>query len=46
MTVLAATGAGEFDTVVLVFGLLLMVGALLSGIARRSFLEQLEFLRR
>ena len=39
MTVLAATGAGEFDTVVLVFGLLLMVGALLSGIARRSFLS-------
>jgi len=39
VTVLAATGAGEFDTVVLVFGLLLMVGALLSGIARRSFLS-------
>ena len=36
---LAATGAGGFDTVVLVFGLLLMVGALLSGIARRSFLS-------
>lgn len=39
MTVLAATGAGGFDTVVLVFGVLLMVGALLSGIARRSFLS-------
>jgi NhaP-type Na+/H+ or K+/H+ antiporter len=37
--VLAATGAGGFDTVVLVFGTLLMVGALLSGIARRSFLS-------
>jgi NhaP-type Na+/H+ or K+/H+ antiporter len=39
VTVLAATGAGGFDTVVLVFGLLLMAGALLSGIARRSFLS-------
>ncbi len=39
MTVLAATEAGEFDTVVLVFGALLMTGALLSGIARRSFLS-------
>ena len=39
MTVLAATGAGGFDTVVLVFGVLLMVGALLSGIAHRSFLS-------
>jgi len=39
VTVLAATGAGGFDTVVLVFGVLLMVGALLSGIARRSFLS-------
>jgi NhaP-type Na+/H+ or K+/H+ antiporter len=39
VTVLAATEAGGFDTVVLVFGALLMVGALLSGIARRSFLS-------
>ena len=39
MTVLAATGAGGFDTVVLAFGALLMAGALLSGLARRSFLS-------
>jgi NhaP-type Na+/H+ or K+/H+ antiporter len=39
VTVLAATGAGGFDTVVLVLGGLLMTGALLSGLARRSFLS-------
>jgi NhaP-type Na+/H+ or K+/H+ antiporter len=39
VTVLAATGAGGFDTVVLAFGGLLMAGALLSGLARRSFLS-------
>ena len=39
MTVLAATGTGGFDTVLLVFGALLMAGALLSGLARRSFLS-------
>lgn len=39
MTVLAATGPGGFDVVVLVFGGLLMAGALLSGLARRSFLS-------
>ena len=39
MTVLAATGTGGFDTVLLVFGGLLMAGALLSGLARRSFLS-------
>ncbi len=38
MTVLAAT-AGAFDTAALVFGLLLMGGALVSGLARRSFLS-------
>jgi NhaP-type Na+/H+ or K+/H+ antiporter len=31
--------AGEFETVVLVFGLLLVGGALISGIAQRSFLS-------
>ena len=35
----AATGAGEFDTAVLVFGGLLMAGALVSGLVRRSFLS-------
>jgi len=35
---LAASG-GDFGTAVLVFGLLLMFGALLSGIAHRSFLS-------
>ena len=40
MTVLAASGGTErFDTVVLVLGALLMGGALLSGLARRSFLS-------
>ncbi len=40
MTVLAASGGGEaFDTAVLVLGGLLMGGALLSGLARRSFLS-------
>ncbi len=36
---LAAVGGHEFETVALVFGLLLVVGALVSGIARRSFLS-------
>jgi len=40
VTVLAASGGTEtFDTVLLVFGGLLMGGALLSGLARRSFLS-------
>ena len=40
VTVLAASGGNEtFDTVLLVFGALLMGGALLSGLARRSFLS-------
>jgi NhaP-type Na+/H+ or K+/H+ antiporter len=40
VTVLAASGGTEtFDTAVLVFGALLMFGALLSGLARRSFLS-------
>ena len=40
MTVLAASGGSEaFDTAVLVLGGLLMAGALLSGLARRSFLS-------
>src|SRR4051812_22393637 len=30
---------GEFETVVLVFGLLLVGGALISGVARRSFVS-------
>jgi NhaP-type Na+/H+ or K+/H+ antiporter len=38
VTVLAAT-AGAFDTAALVFGLLLMGGALVSGLARRSLLS-------
>jgi NhaP-type Na+/H+ or K+/H+ antiporter len=38
VTVLAVS-AGSFDTPVLVFGLVLMGGALLSGIAHRSFLS-------
>jgi len=38
--VLAASGnSATFDTAVLVFGVLLMGGALLSGLARRSFLS-------
>jgi NhaP-type Na+/H+ or K+/H+ antiporter len=40
VTVLAASGGtDEFDTAVLVFGVLLMGGALVSGIVRRSFLS-------
>jgi sodium/hydrogen antiporter len=40
VTVLAASGGTEvFDTAVLVFGALLMGGALLSGVVRRSFLS-------
>ncbi len=40
MTVLAASGGSDaFDTAVLVLGGLLMGGALLSGLARRSFLS-------
>jgi sodium/hydrogen antiporter len=40
VTVLAASGGTEaFDTAVLVLGALLMGGALLSGLARRSFLS-------
>ena len=38
MTVLAAS-AGGFDTAALVFGLLLMGGAVVSGLAHRSFLS-------
>jgi len=40
VTVLATSGGTEsFDTVLLVLGALLMAGALLSGLARRSFLS-------
>jgi NhaP-type Na+/H+ or K+/H+ antiporter len=40
VTVLAASGGTErFDTLVLVFGALLMGGALVSGLAHRSFLS-------
>ena len=39
MTVIAATGAGGFDTAAWVFGVLLMAGALISGLVRRSFLS-------
>jgi len=40
VTILAASGGSDvFDTAVLVFGALLMGGALLSGLARRSFLS-------
>src|SRR4051812_49393939 len=38
VTVLAA-GTGAFDTITLVFGALLVVGALVSGLAHRSFLS-------
>ena len=38
MTVLAAT-VGQFDTAALVFGALVMTGALLAGLAHRSFLS-------
>jgi len=34
-----ATGHGDFDTTLLVLGGLLVVGALISGVARRSFLS-------
>jgi NhaP-type Na+/H+ or K+/H+ antiporter len=37
--IFAATGSGEFDTAVLVFGVLVMAGALVSGLVRRSFLS-------
>jgi len=36
--VLAAAGAGDFERAALIFGALLVLGALVSGIARRSFL--------
>jgi NhaP-type Na+/H+ or K+/H+ antiporter len=39
VTVLAAATDGTFDTAVLAFGALVMAGALLSGIAHRSFLS-------
>ena len=39
VTLVAATSAGAFDPAVAVFGVLLMVGALLSGLVRRSFLS-------
>jgi sodium/hydrogen antiporter len=39
VTVFAATGGGGFDTAVLAFGLLVMGGALVSGLVRRSFLS-------
>jgi NhaP-type Na+/H+ or K+/H+ antiporter len=39
VTVLAATTDVAFDTAVLIFGSLVMVGALLAGIAHRSFLS-------
>jgi sodium/hydrogen antiporter len=39
VTVLAAGTGGSFDTVALVFGALLVLGALLSGLAHRSFLS-------
>lgn len=37
--ILAAIGSGAFDTAALAFGALLVLGALVSGIARRSFLS-------
>jgi NhaP-type Na+/H+ or K+/H+ antiporter len=39
VTVLAAGAGGTFDTAVLVFGGLLVLGALVSGLAHRSFLS-------
>jgi sodium/hydrogen antiporter len=39
VTVLAAGAGGAFDTITLVFGGLLVVGALVSGLAHRSFLS-------
>jgi NhaP-type Na+/H+ or K+/H+ antiporter len=39
MTVLAAGSAGVFDNATLILGLLLMAGALVSGVVRRSFLS-------
>jgi NhaP-type Na+/H+ or K+/H+ antiporter len=39
VTVLAAGAGGAFDTAVLVFGALLVGGALVSGLAHRSFLS-------
>lgn len=39
MTLIAAAGGGGFDTALLAFGLLLAAGALLAGLAHRSFLS-------
>jgi sodium/hydrogen antiporter len=39
VTVIAATGGGGFDTAAWVFGVLVMAGALVSGLVRRSFLS-------
>jgi sodium/hydrogen antiporter len=39
VTVIAATDGGGFDTAMWVFGLLVMAGALLSGLVQRSFLS-------
>jgi NhaP-type Na+/H+ or K+/H+ antiporter len=39
VTLVAATSAGAFDPAVAAFGVLLMAGALLSGLVRRSFLS-------
>ena len=39
MTLIAAFGGGGFDTALLAFGLLLAAGALLAGLAHRSFLS-------
>jgi NhaP-type Na+/H+ or K+/H+ antiporter len=39
VTLVAATSAGAFDPAVAVFGVVLMAGALLSGIVHRSFLS-------
>jgi sodium/hydrogen antiporter len=39
VTVLAAGAGGAFDTITLVFGGLLVLGALVSGLAHRSFLS-------
>jgi NhaP-type Na+/H+ or K+/H+ antiporter len=39
VTLIAAAGGGGFDTALLAFGLLLAAGALLAGLAHRSFLS-------
>ena len=39
MTLIAAAGGGGFEEAVLAFGLLLMAGALVSGLVHRSFLS-------